>query len=193
MDMSWSIHIAIICSKSHKLIGLMYHQFHLCKPETSLKVYKAHIQPHMECASIMWDQHHCKDIHANVRKPSKVCSETWHCSYQGFVFPIHWFARACELTITCEPPKQAKLCHLFKLSMAWQTASASQFLHSLYPHSKSYGFHYRLTTKCSLHCIHLSDHCQSIFYYLFCCSYFLLIIANHYIVYWVIMLCISSC
>ena len=36
-----------ICSKTHKLKGLMYmyRQFHLCKPETALKLYKAFIRP----------------------------------------------------------------------------------------------------------------------------------------------------
>ena len=32
-DMSWSTHITNVCSKTRKLKGLMYCQFHLCKPE----------------------------------------------------------------------------------------------------------------------------------------------------------------
>ena len=58
MDMSWSTYITNICSKTRKLIGLMYRQFHVCKPETALKLYNAFIRPHMEYVSIMWDPYH---------------------------------------------------------------------------------------------------------------------------------------
>ena len=61
-DMSWATHITNISGKTRKLIGLMYCQFHLHKPETALVLYKTFIQPHMEYASIMWNPHQCVDI-----------------------------------------------------------------------------------------------------------------------------------
>ena len=60
-DLSWSTHINNICSKARKL-GLMCHQFHLCRPETALKLYIAFIWFHLEYASAVWDTYLIKDI-----------------------------------------------------------------------------------------------------------------------------------
>ena len=56
-DLSWSSHIANICSKLCKLIGLTYRQFHLCNPEIAPKLYTAFIRPHLEYVSVLWDPH----------------------------------------------------------------------------------------------------------------------------------------
>ena len=111
MDMSWSIPIAHICSKSCKLIGLMYCQFHLCKPETSLKLYKALIRPHMEYASIMWDPHHCQDIQMleNTQKFAlRTCCKDWSSQYTDLLGHT-------RLPSLASRHKQAKLSHLFKI------------------------------------------------------------------------------
>ena len=104
-DMSWSTHIANICSKTRKHIGLMYCQFHLCKPETVLKFYKTFIRPHMEYPQLC-------GIHITVKISKcqkKVCFENM---LQGLVLPVHQLPSLTSLASRC---KQAKLCHLYKI------------------------------------------------------------------------------
>ena len=62
----------------------MYCQFHLCKPEIPLKLYKVLIRLHMEYASIMWDPHHSKDIQMleNTQKFAlRTCCKDWSSQY----------------------------------------------------------------------------------------------------------------
>ena len=159
-DMSWSTHIANICSKTRKLIGLMYRQFHLCNPETALKIYKAFIRPHMEYASIMWDPYHYKDIQMleNTQKFAlRICFKDWSSQYDDLL-------ERANLSTLASRRKQAKLCHLFKilhgltdcrcapinykrpkystrqvsnLSLQDLPGNTYQFLSSFYPHSIS--------------------------------------------------------
>ena len=56
-DLSGSEHIARICSKTRKLIGLLYPRFHYCSPELLLRLYKAFICPHLEYVPQVWDPH----------------------------------------------------------------------------------------------------------------------------------------
>ena len=58
-DLSWSEHIARICCKTRKLIGLFYRRFHHCSPELLLRPF---IRPHLEYAPQVWDPHLVKDI-----------------------------------------------------------------------------------------------------------------------------------
>ena len=69
-DLSWSEHITRTCSKTRKLIGLLYRRFHHCSPELLLTLYKAFIRPHLEYApgSLLGKRHR------SSRKNSKVCS-----------------------------------------------------------------------------------------------------------------------
>lgn len=159
-DMLWATHITNICAKTRKLIGLMYRQFHLCKPETALLLYKTFIRPHMEYASIMWDPHQCKDIQMleNTQKFAlRVCYRDWSSHY------VELLDRA-SLPSLANRRRQAKLCHLFKIihgltdcqcapiayrqplyntrqvssfSLKDLHANSSQFLYSFYPHSIS--------------------------------------------------------
>ena len=110
IDMSWSTHIAKICSKTRKLIGLVYRQFHLCNPETALKIYKAFIRPHVEYALITWDPYDCKGIQMleNIQKfVLRICFKDWSSQY------VDLLERA-ELPTLASHHKQAKLCQLFK-------------------------------------------------------------------------------
>ena len=57
-DLSWSPHVANLCSKARKLVGLLYHQFYKqchADPTTLLTLYKAFIRPHLEYNAILWD------------------------------------------------------------------------------------------------------------------------------------------
>ena len=220
-DMSWSTHITNICSKTRKFIGLMYRQFHLCKPETALKLYNAFIRPHMEYASIMWDPYHCKDIQMleNTQKFAlRTCFKDWSSQYTDLL-------EHASLPSLASHRKQAKLCHpvfkithgltdcqcapvIFKrplyntrqfsnLSLQDISVNTSQFLYSFYPHSiflwNSLPLnHQMLTTLYSFK----TDHCLSSSL-LSLIKYTIILLSVVYLftpwVPWVIMLCISSC
>ena len=110
-DLSWNEHITSICSKTRKLIGLLYRRFHHCSPELLIRLYKAFIRPHLEYAPQVWDPHLVKDIDL-LEKTQKfalrVCCKDWSASY-------------CDLLERCQVPylsdrrRTAKMCHLYKI------------------------------------------------------------------------------
>ena len=138
----------------------MYRQFHLCTPETALRLYKTFIRPHLEYASVVWDPYLAKDIQSLERTQKfalRMCFRDWSFPYQELL------ARA-ETPSLAERRERAKLCHLFKIvhgltdcqsapvqvkSAAYNTrqvsnftlenirATTSQFLYSFFPHSIS--------------------------------------------------------
>lgn len=138
----------------------MYRQFHLCNPETALKLYKAFIRPHMEYASTMWDPYHYKDIQIleNAQKFAlRVCFKDWSSQYADLL-------ERANLPSLASRRKQAKLGQLFKIvhdltdcqcapvlykrpmyntrqvcdsSLQDLSGNTSQFLYSFYPHSIS--------------------------------------------------------
>ena len=55
-DLSWSHHIDLICTKTRKLVGMLYRNFYkYSSSPTLLKVYKALIRPHLKYAGVVWD------------------------------------------------------------------------------------------------------------------------------------------
>ena len=55
-DLMWSTHIANICTKTRKLIGILYRRFHKYSSCTTLlKLYITFIRPHVEYAAAAWD------------------------------------------------------------------------------------------------------------------------------------------
>ena len=138
----------------------MYRQFHLCNPETALKLYKTFVRPHLEYASIAWDPHLVKDTQSLERTQKfalRTCFKDWTCSYEELLARAH-------LPTLAERRKRAKLCHLFKiihgltdcqsapiqvksptyntrqvsnLSLESLRAKTSQFQYSFFPHSIS--------------------------------------------------------
>ena len=86
----WSIHIANICSKTRRLIGLLYRRFYKYSlPNTLLNLYVSFIRPHLEFASAAWDPFLKKDIIdliEDVQKFSlKVCLKSWNASYSDLL------------------------------------------------------------------------------------------------------------
>ena len=70
-DLSWSHHVDLICTKTRKLVGMLYRNFYkYSSSPTLLKLYKALIRPHLEYAGVVWDPYLVKDIFAveNVQK-----------------------------------------------------------------------------------------------------------------------------
>ena len=103
-DLSWSTHITTICSKTRRLIGLLYHQFHLCTAEVALR-------PHLEYASVVWDPHLAKEtqsLEQTQKFALRMCFRDWSCPYQELL------VRA-EIPSLAERRTRAKLCHLYKI------------------------------------------------------------------------------
>ena len=89
----------------------MYRQFHLCNPETALKLYKTFVRPHLEYASIAWDPLLVKDTQSLERTQKfalRTCFKDWTCSYEELLARAH-------LPTLAERRKRAKLFHLFKI------------------------------------------------------------------------------
>ena len=64
-DLSWSPHVAKLCSKVRKLVGLFYRQFYKHADSTTLlTLYKSFIHPHLEYGSIVWDPYLARDVDA---------------------------------------------------------------------------------------------------------------------------------
>ena len=62
-NLQWSPHIQDICSKAHKIIGLLYRRYYqYSDPSTLLHLYLSLVRPHTEYAAQVWDPHLLKDI-----------------------------------------------------------------------------------------------------------------------------------
>jgi len=60
----WSSHVESICTKSRKLLGLLYHgSYKHAEPSALLQLYHSLVRPHLEYASNVWDPHLQRDIH----------------------------------------------------------------------------------------------------------------------------------
>ena len=61
-DLSWSYHIEAVCSKARRMLGFIYRFFSPhCDANTILSLYKAHVLPILDYASVVWDPHLKKD------------------------------------------------------------------------------------------------------------------------------------
>ena len=87
-DLSWSLHVDnnyIICSKTRKIIGLLYRQFyHHANKLTLLKHVVSLVRPHTEYAASVWNPHLQRDIQQleNVQKFGlRVCTKLWQSDY----------------------------------------------------------------------------------------------------------------
>ena len=64
-NLSWSDHIAMVCSKARKLLGLLYRQFHNhATPSTIKQLYLSLVRPHLEYAAPLWDPYLQNDVDA---------------------------------------------------------------------------------------------------------------------------------
>ena len=62
-QLCWTPHIDHICSKSKKLLGLLFRQFYyLCSPHVHLKLYLSLVLPHLTYCSSLWDPYSNCDI-----------------------------------------------------------------------------------------------------------------------------------
>ena len=59
-DLSWSHYIDLICTKTRKLVSMLYRKY--CSSPTLLKQYKALISPHLDYAGVVWDLYLVKGL-----------------------------------------------------------------------------------------------------------------------------------
>ena len=82
--LSFSKHIESICSKSRKIIGLLYRRFNRANSDTLLQLYLAMVRPHLEYASPVWNPSTRKQVNMieDVEKfAMKVVTRRWTAGY----------------------------------------------------------------------------------------------------------------
>ena len=83
-DLSWSCHIEAVCSKARRMLGFIYRYFSPhCNASTILTLYRAHILPTLDYASIVWDPHLKKDqklLDSVQHFALKIASRSWNSS-----------------------------------------------------------------------------------------------------------------
>ena len=111
-DLSWSHHIDLICTKTRKLVGMLYRNFYkYSSSPTLLKLFKALIRTHLEYAGVVWDPYLVKDIFAveNVQKFAlQVCSKQWNSNYDTLLNTL-------TVPTLSSRRKTQKLCTLFSI------------------------------------------------------------------------------
>ena len=62
-DLSWSVHVAAICSKARRVLGILYRQFYSNSTcAVLLQLYLSLVRPHLEYAAAVWSPHLKRDI-----------------------------------------------------------------------------------------------------------------------------------
>ena len=111
-DLCWSPHVAKLCSKVRKLVGLLYHQFYKhADSATLLTLYKSFLRPHLEYGSIVWDPHLAGDVDALEkvqRFALRVCLKNWSSDHNQLY-------NQSQVPALSDRRKQSRLSHMFKI------------------------------------------------------------------------------
>ena len=112
-DLTWSGHVASVCTKAGKHLGFLYRKFYnYAEPKTLKTLYVVIIRPHLEYAVPVWDPHLKKDIVALEsvqRLATKICTKSWNSlSYNDRLNCLH-------LPTLESRGIHLKLCHLYKV------------------------------------------------------------------------------
>ena len=99
-SLSWSKHISLVCSKSRRLLGLLYCQFyHHYDPQTPLQLYTSLIRPHLDYCSSIWDPH-SPLFSASIERVQffacKLCSKNWSASYHSLLSTLKLPTLSCR-------------------------------------------------------------------------------------------------
>ena len=83
-DLSWTYHIEAVCSKARRMLGFIYRFFSPhCDANTILTLYRAHVLPILDYASVVWDPHLKKDqqlLDSVQHFALKIASRSWNSS-----------------------------------------------------------------------------------------------------------------
>ena len=83
-DLSWTYHIEAVCSKARCILGFIYCFFSPhCDANTILTLYRAHVLPILDYASVVWDPHLKKDqqlLDSVQHFALKIASRSWNSS-----------------------------------------------------------------------------------------------------------------
>ena len=111
-DLSWSPHVANLCSKVRQLIGLLYRRFYKHADSTTLlQLYKSFVRPHLEYCSVVWNPYLVGDIEALERVQRfalRVCLKNWTAEHDQ----LYIQSNIPPLSVR---RSHASLCHLFKM------------------------------------------------------------------------------
>ena len=157
-DLSWSLHVDNICSKTRKIIGLLYCQFyHHANELTLLKLYVSLVRPHMEYAASVWNPHLQRDIQQleNVQKFGLrviLCTKLWQSDYSELleltgvpslanrrlysclccVYKI--INNLCFFPSDILSPLDRRMCNTRAILLHQPFARTNSYLHSFVPH-----------------------------------------------------------
>ena len=88
-QLNWSTHIDYVCSKTRKLLGLIFRHFYFHSSSTVLfKLYQSLILPHLSYCSSLWDPHqgnNTNKLEAIQFFALKLCTKQWSSSYQSLL------------------------------------------------------------------------------------------------------------
>ena len=111
-DLSWSKHIEGICTKTKKILGLLYHRFYQhANQETLLQLYILIVRPHMEYAAQVWDPHLKKDqdlLESTQKFACKMITKHWDKSYNELLYMTN-------LPSLADRRLHLKMCSLYKI------------------------------------------------------------------------------
>ena len=113
-DLSWSPHVANLCIKARRLIGLLYRRFGKhADSATLLQLYKSFIRPHLEYCSVVWSPYLLRDIESLEKVQHfvlRVCLKNWSCDRDH----LYTHDQSGILALT-ERRSCARLYHMYKI------------------------------------------------------------------------------
>ena len=111
-DLSWSPHVANLCNKVRRLIGLLYCRFYKHTDSTTLlQLYKSFVRPHLEYCSVVWNPYLAGDIDALERVQRfalRVCLKNWSADHNQLY-------NQSNIAPLSARQSNASLCHPFKM------------------------------------------------------------------------------
>ena len=111
-NLSWSKHIEGICTKTKKILGLLYCWFYQhVNQETLLQLYVSIVRPHMEYAAQVWDPHLKRDqdlLESTQKFACKMIPKNWDKGYDELLYMTN-------LSSLADRRLYLKLCSLYKI------------------------------------------------------------------------------
>jgi hypothetical protein len=110
-NLSWNMHIDIICKKARKITGFIHRCFNSSPPATRRTLYLALIRPILEYGSITWhplNKTLSNRLESAQRFAARVILQAWTCSNDDLLLNAN-------LPPLCKRRDIATLCHFFKI------------------------------------------------------------------------------